>query len=208
MLAVDASDLDLETVSNSLEFILLSTKLGEGNVDGGSECCSKVSWARGDIAELVVVSKLSHALNVGGSLRQSCEDGSDVGTLLHGNNSQLILLIDPDKESLLVVVEDASAFWPVSVEVASVQEPVPLFEEEVIVDQLLLLSCSHGAEGVEGASKLTCESVAGLDYFLLNLIPLLSRDCWAKREFSQVATNSDASRLDHGGVLGREGWAL
>ena len=105
-------------------------------------------------------------------------------------------------------MEDASAFGPVSVEVASIQESVSLLEEEVIVDQLLLLGWSHGAKGVECASELTCESVASLDYFLFNLVPLLSGDSWAKRELSQIAADSDASRLDHGGVLSWEGWAL
>ena len=52
---------------------------------------------------------------MGRSLRQSSKNSSDVSTLLHGDDSQLILLIDPDEEGLLVVVEDASAFGPVSV---------------------------------------------------------------------------------------------
>ena len=81
-------------------------------------------------------------------------------------------------------MEDSSAFGPVSVEVASVQESVSLLEEEVIIDQLLLLGWSHGAKGIECASELACESVAGLDYFLFNLVPLLSRNSWAKREIS------------------------
>ena len=154
------------------------------------------------------MSERCHTLNMGCSLRKSCEDCSDVSTLLHGDDSQLILLVDPDEEGLLVVMEDASAFGPVSVEVASIQESVSLLEEEVIVDQLLLLGWSHGAKGVECASELACESVAGLDYFLFNLVPLLSGDSWAKRELSQIAADSDASRLDHGGVLSWEGWAL
>ena len=154
------------------------------------------------------MSKRSHALNVGRSLRQSSKNSSDVSTLLHGDDSQLILLIDPDEEGLLVVVEDASSLRPVSVEVASIQESISLLEEEVIVDQLLLLCSSHGAKGVECASEFTCEGVAGLDNFLFNLIPLLSRDSRAKRELSQIAADSDASRLDHGSVLGREGRAL
>ena len=125
------------------------------------------------------MSERGNTLDVGCSLRQSCEDCSDVSTLLHGDDSKLILLVDPDEEGLLIVVEDASAFRPVSVEVASIQEAIALLEEEVIVDQLLLLGCSHRAKRVERASEFTCKRVASLDYFLLNLIPLLSRDRWA-----------------------------
>jgi len=52
---------------------------------------------------------------------------------LHGDDSELILLVDPDQESLGVVVEDTSARWPVSVEVASLKESVtlPIFEKTV-----------------------------------------------------------------------------
>ena len=105
-------------------------------------------------------------------------------------------------------MEDASTLRPVSVEVASIQESISLLEEEVIVDQLLLLCGSHGTKGVECASEFTCEGIASLDYFLFNLIPLFSRDCWAKRELSQIAADSDTSRLDHSSVLGWEGRAL
>ena len=101
------------------------------------------------------MSKRSHALNVGRSLRQSSKNSSDVSTLLHGDDSQLILLIDPDEEGLLVVVEDASSFGPVSVEATSIQEAVTFFEEEVVSDQLLLLLCSHGAKRVESAGKFS-----------------------------------------------------
>jgi hypothetical protein len=45
---------------------------------------------------------------------------------LHGDDSELVLLVDPDEESLGVVVEDASAGWPVSVEVAGLEESVAL----------------------------------------------------------------------------------
>ena len=89
------------------------------------------------------MSECCDALNVGCSLGESSEDSTDIGTLLHGDDSELVFLVDPDEEGLLVVVEDASAFWPVSVEVAGIEEAVTLFEEEMIVDKLLLLLWSH-----------------------------------------------------------------
>ena len=92
------------------------------------------------------MSECSDALNVGCSLGESGEDSTNIGTLLHGNDSELVFLIDPDKEGLLVVVEDASAFGPVSVEVAGIEEPIAFFEEEVIVNKLLLLLWSHGSK--------------------------------------------------------------
>ena len=68
MLTMDTSDLNLETVSNSLKFLLSFTQFGQSNVDGRSESCSEVSWARSDVAELVAVGKSGHTLNVGCSL--------------------------------------------------------------------------------------------------------------------------------------------
>jgi hypothetical protein len=45
---------------------------------------------------------------------------------LHGDDSELVLLVDPDEEGLGVVVEDASAAWPVTVEVAGLKESIAL----------------------------------------------------------------------------------
>ena len=145
---------------------------------------------------------------MGCSLGESGENGSNIGTLLHRNNSELVLLIDPDEEGLLVVVEDSSALWPVSVEVAGIKETISLLKEEVVSDQLLLLGRGHGAEGIESTGEFTSKSIACLNDFLLNLVSLLSSDGWTKGEFFKITANSDSRRLDHGGVLRREGRAL
>ena len=137
------------------------------------------------------MSECSDALNVGCSLGESSEDSTDIGTLLHGDDSELVLFIDPDEESLLVVVEDASALWPVSVETAGIEEAVTLFEEEMICDQLILLSLSHRSERVESSSELALERVASLNNLLLDFISLLSCDSRAKRIVCQVTANSD-----------------
>ena len=84
--------------------------------------------------------------NICCSSSESCEDCTNVSPRLHGDDSQLILFVDPHKESLIVVVEDASSFGPVSVETTCIQEPIAFFEEEVVGDQLILLLCSHGSE--------------------------------------------------------------
>ena len=65
---------------------------------------------------MVVVSELAILFNLGSSSTESLENGSDVSTWLHGNDSQLILFVDPDEESLRIVMEDTSARWPVSIE--------------------------------------------------------------------------------------------
>jgi len=78
-------------------------------MNGSSHGCSKVSWARGDVTEVIVMSKFDNGLNMFSSSAQSLKYCSNVSTLLHGNNSKLILFVDPHKESLAIVMEDASA---------------------------------------------------------------------------------------------------
>ena len=46
------------------------------------------------------MSKVADSLNVIGSSAESLENGLDIGSILHGNDSQLIFLVNPDEESL------------------------------------------------------------------------------------------------------------
>ena len=154
------------------------------------------------------MSEFSDSLNVSCGRRKASEDSTDVSTLLHRDDAELILFIDPDKESLGIIVEDAPAFGPVAVETTGIKEAVTLLEEEVVSNQLLLLSFSHGSKRIECSGKLTLEGIASLNDLLLNSIALLAGNSRTKREVSQVATNSDTSRLDHGGILRWEGWCL
>jgi hypothetical protein len=49
----------------------------------------------------------------------------------------LVLLIDPDEESLVVVVEDTTAGGPVAVEAASLEETVTLPKKILLVSVTL-----------------------------------------------------------------------
>ena len=110
-----------------------------------SQGCTKIGWARSDITKMIIMSKFGFFLDSGGSNSKSRENSTNISTLLHGDDSKLILFIDPDQESLFLVVEDTSASWPVSVETTGLQESVSLLEQEVIGDQLSLLFLSHGS---------------------------------------------------------------
>ena len=63
--------------------------------------------------------ELADGLDVSASSAESLEDLSNTSTWLHGDDSQLILFVDPDEESLLLVVENTSSRWPVPVEISS-----------------------------------------------------------------------------------------
>jgi len=151
---------------------------------------------------MVVMSKLNiSCLEMSNSSAESVEDLDDTGVLLHGDDSELILLVNPDQESLGVVVEDSSSGRPVSVEVASSQESVSLFEEEMVIDKLLLSGRVHTFERVESTFEVTFEGLASGDNLSHDLISLGLADTWAERVVSQVSSNSDSCGLDHFGVI-------
>jgi len=187
------TDLDIVLSGNSFEFVHLLTELGKMDMDGGSKSGSEVGGARGDVTQVVVVGEAGFLLNGLSGSGESLEDGSDISTLLHGDDTELILLIDPDEESLGIVVEDTSALWPVSVETTSLEETISFLEEEMIINKLLLILGAHGVKGVESSSKVTIKFIASLNDLVHNLVTLLVGDTWSKREFSQVSADSDTS---------------
>ena len=75
----------------------------------------------------------------------------------------------------------------------------------MIVDELLLLLSGHGVEGVEGTSELTSELAAGLNNLGHDIVTLGVSDSGSEGELSQVTANSDAGRLDEGGLFLSEG---
>ncbi len=75
---------------------------------------------------MLIVRELADGLDVSGSSAESVEDFEDTSSWLHRDDSELILFVDPDEESLGVVVEDTSSGWPVSVKVACLKESVSL----------------------------------------------------------------------------------
>jgi hypothetical protein len=93
---------------------------------------------------MIIVSKLSLCLDLSSSNGESAENSSNISSLLHGDNSELILLVDPDQESLFLVVENTSTSWPVSVEATRLQESISFLKKEVIGNQLSLLFFGHG----------------------------------------------------------------
>ena len=75
---------------------------------------------------MIVEAEFGNFLKLLKGVQKSLEDLSDVSTWLHGDDSELIFFVDPDKESLGIVMEDTSTRWPVSVKVASSKESVSL----------------------------------------------------------------------------------
>ena len=142
---------------------------------------------------MLIVSKAGLLLDLCSSDGESLEDLTDVGTLLHGDDTKLVLLIHPDEEGLCVVVEDTTSLGPVVLETARFKILVTTLEKEVISDKLVSFSIGHGSEGVVLALEFSSEGVEGRDNLRLNLTALLSSDASAQGVVSEVTGNADSS---------------
>ena len=142
---------------------------------------------------MLIVSETGLLLNLCCSNGESLENLADVGTLLHGDDTKLVLLIHPDEEGLCVVVEDTTSLGPVVLKTAGFKIFVTTLEEEVISDKLVPFSIGHGSEGVVLALEFSSEGVEGRDNLRLNLTALLSSDASAQGVVSEVTGNADSS---------------
>ena len=163
------------------------------DVDRGAKSRAKICRARCDIAKVIVVQELGLLLNYLRSATEPLEDLADISSRLHRNDTEFIFFIDPDEEGLIRVVENSTAFGPVSVETASIKEPITLFEEEVVFDKLLLRSLIHSLKSVESASQVAGKIIASCNDELHNLVALIISDARAKREVCEVPADADPS---------------
>jgi len=147
------------------------------------------------------MSEIADGFDVSTSSAKSVENFSDTSTLLHRNDSELILLVNPHQECLGFVVENTSAIWPVSVKVACSQESVSLFEEEMIGNELILIGFAHTLKWVEGSFKITFESIACCNNLIHDFISLLFGDTWTKWVALHVSTDSDSCGVNHGAIF-------
>ena len=132
VLSMDTANLDEKFSCNFLKLIFFLSKIRKLNMDWSPEGSAEVGRARCDVTKTLIMWELGDFFNLTGSSCKSGEYSSNVCSLLHGNDSELILFIHPDKEGLIVVMEDTSSFWPVSVASTSLKESITLFKQEMI----------------------------------------------------------------------------
>ena len=125
---MDTTNLNVVLVGNFLEFGHLSTEFRQSDVNGSAEGSTKIGWARGDVTKVLIVSETSDSLNMSCSLGKAGKHSSDISSILHRNDSKLIFLIDPHKESLGIIVEDTSASWPVAIQATGIKESISFLE--------------------------------------------------------------------------------
>jgi len=169
-------------------------------VDTGTETSSEIGWASEDESEMliphVLVATLLHeGLDLGQALAETPEDALDVSTLLHRDDSQVILLVDPDQEGLGVVVPDATTVGPVAGHAGAGKEGRDwLVEEEVVVDELILLGISHLGQGVVLALEFTLKTSESIDGNLLNSATLTTGAVGWERDVLDGASGTDTGR--------------
>merc|ERR1719435_705239 len=200
-LASGTSGLNSELLASSLK--LVNTFLGPAgkvNVDRSSHTSTKIGGAGVDVTIAGIQSKvlsrlgLDRVTNSLDTTGQTFKDTLDVATLLHGDDSGLILLIDPEQEGLGLIVEDTSALGPVTLHTSNSQVSVTRHEEEMVIDQLLAHALIHASQGVVGASKVTGQLGQSRAHQLLNVNSLLLGDTGRQTETVNVAANTDSGR--------------
>ena len=96
----------------------------------------------------VVAFSLEHVLDSLGGVRETGEDGRDVVTLLHRDDTHLILLVHPDEEIFGVVMEDTTSIRPMTTATGGEKESrIRLLEEVSVLTELRVLGGGLGRIG-------------------------------------------------------------
>jgi len=177
---------------------------GQVNVDRSPHASSQVGGARVEVAKTGIqqeflsrlgLDRVTNSLDAPG---QTVKDATDVSTFLHGNDTELILLVDPGEEGLGSVVEDTSALRPVTLHTSSDQVFVARDKEEVVINQLLSVFLGHAQEREVFSGQLTRELAKCTLHQSLDSQPLLLGDSRGQAESVNAATNTDPGGVDWG----------
>jgi hypothetical protein len=126
-----STGLETHTVTPGLQSI--NGVLGpswEVNVDRGAHAGAQVGGARVDVSKLGGDLEVLARFSLDGfsdsldTLGKTLKDTLDITALLHGNDTELIFLIDPDQEGLGGIVEDTTTLGPVTLHTSNGQVTV------------------------------------------------------------------------------------
>jgi len=198
-----STGLNSELLASGLELVNgLLGPAGKVDVDGGSHASAQVGGAGVDVAVLLgqsvvlaglLLDRLLDGLDTAG---EASEDSLDVSALLHGDDTGLVLLVDPQKEGLGVIVEDSTTLGPVTLHTSNSQVTVSRDEEEVIINELLADSLVHASERIVLASKISVELGQSGRHHLLNVNSLLLGDSGRETESINITSDTDTGGVD------------
>merc|ERR1719458_1699554 len=120
----------------------------------------------------------------------------DISSFLHGDNAELIFLVDPGEEGLVLVMEDSATLGPITLHTSDLEVGVARDKEEVVVDQLLPHLLVHAGEREVGASKVTLQVGESFLHQVLDSNPLLLGDARGKAKSVNGATNPDPAGVN------------
>jgi len=203
----------LSTSSTGLQVKLLATSLQpvntglfgpalKINMNGCPHASAKVGWAGVDVAILLIQTEVLSRLLLDGlldslnTLGKPGEDLLHISSLLHGDDAELILLVDPDKEGLLCVVEDSTTLGPVTLHTSNSQVAVSRDEEEVVINQLLADSLIHASERIVLASEVAGQLGQSGGHHLLDVNSLLLGDSGGKTESINITSDTNTGGVD------------
>lgn len=119
MFTVDATNLHIVFISNTLKSFPIFRELWQTDVHGGSHCCAQIGGARSDVAQMTIMLECDLCLDQTTCSRKPIKNSMQICALLHRNYSQLVFLVDPDKESFVIVMENSSSIRPISIQTTS-----------------------------------------------------------------------------------------
>jgi len=175
---------------------------GEVNVDRGAHTGAQVGGARVEVsidrvehefASRFGLDRLSDSIDTAG---KTVEDTLDITALLHGDDTELILLIDPDEEGLGRVVEDTTTLGPFTLHTSGDKVLVAGDEEEMVVDELLTVGLSHSLQGEVFSSEVELQLSEGGLHELFDVLTLLAGDSGGETESIDGAADADPGGLD------------
>ena len=178
---------------------------GEVNVDRGPHAGAEVGGAGVDVSvpcvkhEVVSRLLLDRVLDSLDAASKSVKHLLDITSLLHGDDPELVLFIDPGQESLVLVVEDATTLGPVTLHAGDLQVRVSGHKEKVVIDQLLPDLLTHACKGEVGAGQISLEVGKSLLHKVLHINPLLLGDARGETKAVNVPADPDPGRVDWGG---------
>jgi len=152
-----------------------------------------VLWIKTEVFTRFFIDRITNCFD---TLSKSGKDSSNVSSLFHGYDTQLIFLIYPNKESFFSVVEDSSSLRPVSFHPSNSKVPVSRYKQEVIINQLLPHIFLHSCQRVVLTSKVSREILDCIFHEFFN--PKTLFFCYPRRETKSInwATNTNPARMD------------
>lgn len=134
-------------------------------MDGASHASAQVRGAASDHAQhgmgheyfVFACDAFQVGLNCGHSARKTVKNGLDVPSLLHGDDSEVISLIDPHHKLLILGNEYSSSERPISMIARGGLHFVSTSEQVVLVDEFFRLLWGHVSVTIESAFQISCK---------------------------------------------------